>query len=257
MKTLQETVVSAMDGTDPDLFEFLPYILQDIWEIGSDPQAMIKLADSYAANKQRMKVLDLGCGKGAVSVILSRHFGCQVLGIDAIPEFIEFAKVKAKEYGVDGLCNFWVGDIRTEVHRLKGFDLVILGAIGPVLGNYKETFFVIEKALKADGIVLIDDSFIERNCDFSHPLVLTKDQLMEQTSSAGFELLEILPCSAEAVFESENAILNSLEIRCRELIELHPDKAYLFENYMARQREETDVNINKVTCATMAFKRKR
>lgn len=34
-KTIEESVVQAMDGTDAELFPFLPYILQDLWEIGA------------------------------------------------------------------------------------------------------------------------------------------------------------------------------------------------------------------------------
>jgi cyclopropane fatty-acyl-phospholipid synthase-like methyltransferase len=257
MKPLKETVVIAMDGTDPDIFEFLPYIVQDIWEIGADPQAMIQLTEKYASNKSRLNVLDLGCGKGAVSVMMAKHLGCQVMGIDAIPEFVEYAKAKANEHGVDDLCNFLVGDIRIEAPKLKGFDVIILGAIGPVLGNYQETLLVLKDCANKDGMILIDDALIDDASNFSHPMVLKKSQLIEQAINAGYELLEIRPCSIDEVVESEEIIFKPLEIRCRELIKLHPEKAYLFENYIAKQKEEVDVNINKVTCATMAFKRKR
>lgn len=43
MKSIEESVVIAMDGSDKELFPFLPYIFQDIWEIGADPDAIIKL----------------------------------------------------------------------------------------------------------------------------------------------------------------------------------------------------------------------
>ena len=34
MRSLEESVVTAMDGTNKKLFPFLPYIFQDIWEMG-------------------------------------------------------------------------------------------------------------------------------------------------------------------------------------------------------------------------------
>jgi hypothetical protein len=43
MKTIEESIVIAMDGSDKELFPFLPIILQDLWEIGADPEAIIKL----------------------------------------------------------------------------------------------------------------------------------------------------------------------------------------------------------------------
>ncbi len=47
MKTLDESVVTAMDGSDKELFSYLPYILQDLWEIGADPDAIINLIGRY------------------------------------------------------------------------------------------------------------------------------------------------------------------------------------------------------------------
>jgi 2-polyprenyl-3-methyl-5-hydroxy-6-metoxy-1,4-benzoquinol methylase len=97
MKSIEESVVIAMDGSDKELFPFLPYILQDIWEIGADPGAIVKLIRKYFNNITEIKVLDLGCGKGAVSVKVSKKLGCTCYGIDAIPEFVEFAQQKATE----------------------------------------------------------------------------------------------------------------------------------------------------------------
>jgi len=31
IKSIEESVVTAMDGTSDELFPFLPYILQDLW----------------------------------------------------------------------------------------------------------------------------------------------------------------------------------------------------------------------------------
>jgi ubiquinone/menaquinone biosynthesis C-methylase UbiE len=73
-----------------------------------------------------LRVLDLGCGKGAVSVKLAAALKCNCYGIDGISEFIETSKEKAKEYGVDALCCFEVGDIREEVDALEN---EITGAI--------------------------------------------------------------------------------------------------------------------------------
>lgn len=42
MKTIEESVVTAMDGPDKELFPFIPYILQDLWEIGADPEVILK-----------------------------------------------------------------------------------------------------------------------------------------------------------------------------------------------------------------------
>jgi len=108
MKTLEESVVTAMDGSESELFPFLPYILQDLWEIGASPKVIIELIRKHTNNYSNLKILDLGCGKGAVLIKLAKEFNCTCSGIDAIKEFISDANKKAKEFGVDHLCRFEV-----------------------------------------------------------------------------------------------------------------------------------------------------
>jgi hypothetical protein len=68
MKTVEESVITAMTGTeeDVDIVKYLPYILQDFWEIGSIPEEIIKIIKKHKTNYAGLNVLDLGSGKGAV-----------------------------------------------------------------------------------------------------------------------------------------------------------------------------------------------
>ena len=84
-----------MDGTEIELFPYLSYILQDTWEIGTPPDIIIDLVQKHAKDYSKLKVLDLGCGKGAVSVKLAHKLRCKCYGIDAIKEFIDEANKKA------------------------------------------------------------------------------------------------------------------------------------------------------------------
>ena len=84
-------------------------------------------------------MLDLACGKGAVSVQAAKGLNCKVKGIDIIPEFIGYAIGKAKEYGVEDLCESRTGDINNAVNVEKNYDIVILGAVGDVPGYLEET----------------------------------------------------------------------------------------------------------------------
>ena len=163
LKTIEESVVQAMDGSDKELFPYLPYILQDLWEIGADPEAIIKLIKKHCGDPSGLTILDLGCGKGAVSVQVAQTLGCTCHGIDAIPEFIDFAQLKATKLGVNHLCKFETGDIREKVNDLSGYDVVILGAIGPVFGDYYYTLMTLERCLKDNGIIIVDDGYIFEN----------------------------------------------------------------------------------------------
>jgi cyclopropane fatty-acyl-phospholipid synthase-like methyltransferase len=255
MKSMEESVVIAMDGSDKELYPFLPYILQDIWEIGADPDAIIKLIRRYCNNIAELKVLDLGCGKGAVSVKVSHTLGCTCHGIDAIPEFIEFAQQKATEYKVNHLCVFETGDIREKVKDLSGYDVVILGAIGPVFGDYFSTLETLAKCIGENGIFIIDDGYINDDSDFSHPLMFKKSDILQQIEKAGMVLVENDIMARDEIIDSDDYIFDNLKKRCQELIEKYPEKQNLFLDYIKNQEVENDVLENKVTGTTLVIKK--
>ena len=103
MKIIEESIATAMDfGQDTAIVPFLPYILQNFWELGTPPEIVINLIQKHCENYPNLNVLDLGCGKGAVSIKIALALKSNCYGIDGIPEFIETSKVKAKEFGEIG-----------------------------------------------------------------------------------------------------------------------------------------------------------
>jgi cyclopropane fatty-acyl-phospholipid synthase-like methyltransferase len=256
MKTIEESVVTAMDGSNKKLFPYLPYILQDLWEMGADPDAIIKLIDKHFTNCVDLKVLDLGCGKGAVSIKVAKNLGCICYGIDAIPEFIDYAMGKAVEYKVEHLCKFEIGDIRKKIKTLLTYDIIILGAIGPVFGDYYTTLTTLSKNLNKSGIFIIDDGYIENDSNYSHPLIQKQEIIIQQIDSAGMQLLEDDIIQKDDIKDSDDYIFDNLKKRCFELINKYPDKKELFKNYVKKQEIENDVLENKVVCSNMVIKRK-
>ncbi|MGB5528790.1 MAG: class I SAM-dependent methyltransferase [Ignavibacteriaceae bacterium] len=256
MKSIEESVVIAMDGSDKELFPFLPYILQDLWEIGANPDTIIRLVRNHFEEYVDLKVLDLGCGKGAVTVKLAQKLGCTCYGIDAIHEFVEFAQQKASELKVNHLCTFETGDIREKAKGFFGFDVVILGAIGPVFGDYFLTLSTLAKCINENGIFIIDDAYINDESDFSHPLMLKKSDILMQIEKAGMKLIENDIMDSDSIKKSDDYIFNNLKKRCHELIDKYSDKQNLFLDYIKKQEIENDVLEKKVTGTTLVIKKK-
>jgi len=101
MSTVEEKPAKSLTAESVELIPYLPYLLQDLWELGSSPPDIISLITKHADVSGQPTVLDLACGKGAVSIQLAKELGCQTKGIDLIPEFIDFAPKKAQGYSVE------------------------------------------------------------------------------------------------------------------------------------------------------------
>jgi 2-polyprenyl-3-methyl-5-hydroxy-6-metoxy-1,4-benzoquinol methylase len=68
------------------MLPYIPYLLQDLWALGSSVEIILKVIKELELPKSA-KVLDLGCGKGAVSIQIASRFGFHVTGIDAMEHF--------------------------------------------------------------------------------------------------------------------------------------------------------------------------
>ena len=135
--------------------------------------------------------------------------------------------------------------------RSGKFDVIILGAVGQVFGNFFTTLTTVSEHLSYEGIIIIDDAYIDDTSTFQHSSILPRRELLTQIEKARMELIDEKTNSvADSAKEFEN-----LQNRCMELKAKYPEKASLFEDYIKNQATEYDVLENKVICSTMVFKK--
>lgn len=101
MKTVETKLAESLSSSSTELIPFLPYLLQDLFELGSSPMDMLNIIQTCIPHPHSLKVLDLACGKGAVSIGLAKALKCQIKGIDLMPDFIEAAMKTAIKEQVD------------------------------------------------------------------------------------------------------------------------------------------------------------
>jgi len=257
----QEKLATSLTAETTELIPFLPYLLQDFWEIGSEPQVMISLLEEYADLPNDARVLDLACGKGAVSVRMAHQLGAHITGVDVIPDFVRYAEQKAKEFHVEHLCQFFVDDVNRYVDSQRDFDVVILGAVGDVLGDPATTLARLKSTIKAGGYIIIDECYLpddgsNENLGYRNYDLLTKSDWDALFAQAGLHFV------AEHVGGADNPdSLNATEAmaaitaRAKELIARHPDKRTMFEGYIASQQAEYDDLDNNLVCAVWLLKK--
>jgi len=256
----EEKLVRSLTGETSGLLTFLPYLLQDFWELGSNPEVMAELINKHIDATDKTRILDLACGKGAVSVKVAQKLRVKIKGIDLIPEFIEFAEQKAKELDVDDLCEFVLGDINEAVKTERDYDCVIYGAVGPdVLGSPAEALDKLKATMKPGGYILIEEGYIPADgkqedirvsSDAYYPLELWLTLFKE----AGLELVETASGHSEGNLDSDTGMA-AITARANELIKRYPDKKALFEEYVRNQQNEYDDIDNSLVCVTWMLRK--
>lgn len=256
MKSLKESIAISMDCEQVEILPFLPYILQDFEEIGTISETIIQLIKKHKENYSQLNVLDLGCGKGAVSIKISLELKCNCLGIDGMEEFIVEAKNKAIQNKIDHLCKFEVNDIRERIVTLGKFDVIILGSIGPVFGNYYDTLMQLSECINENGILIIDDGYYDEETKSCNLLLERRSDIISYGKKLGIPLIDELNLSGkEELYTKYDREYEIIVKRCKELIEKYPSQASLFIDYCQKQKDEYDNLKNNFIGSTMVFKK--
>lgn len=256
--TVLDKLAESLTAQTTDLIPFLPYLLQDLWELGSDPATIAALLSRENLKlPEKATVLDLACGKGAVSVRLASELGFQITGIDIISDFIEEAKKYAEKFGVQELCHFEVLDINEYLKHADRFDVVVFGAVGTVLGGHKDTLKKLCLATKEGGYIIIDDAFLK---SAETALKYQTDCL---TYSQWQEIFEEMSLQIIGEIFTETFDIDSLNDennekiakRVGELKSLYPDKAKMFDGYLENQKNESADLSDSLTGVTWLLKK--
>ena len=70
----------------------MPFLLQDLWALGSSVDDILDCLGIPDFTSGVTHLLDLGCGKGAVSVRAAARFGFRMIGLDVMEAFLEDAR---------------------------------------------------------------------------------------------------------------------------------------------------------------------
>ena len=115
------------------------------------------------------QVLDLGCGTGGSSRLLAHEYGCQTLGVDITPEFIQVAEQLTAATGLASSCSFVCADAAHLPLAEASFDYVLcqhsllnMPDLTPVLAE-------IHRLLKPGGQLLLHEVVQGENTE---PLLL-------------------------------------------------------------------------------------
>jgi cyclopropane-fatty-acyl-phospholipid synthase len=157
----------------------------------------------YVCRKLRLKagdrVVDAGCGWGALALHMARHYGASVKAFNISHEQIAFARERARDEGLENRVEFIEDDYRNMRGEFDAFASVgMLEHVG--IANYGQLGALIDRVLTSDGRGLIHS--IGR--DFPRPVNAWIDrrvfpgaqppsisEMMELFESSGFSVLDV------------------------------------------------------------------
>lgn len=254
MNPLDESLARSLSADTTELIPHLPYLLQDSFELGSSPETIIDLLLRNVLMNPTVRILDLACGKGAVSLALCKTFSCHVTGIDLMSEFVAEAKNRAINENLGDRCLFLVGDIREECNRLEPFDIVVYGAVGDVLGSPDQTLRALRNLVKPGGWLVVDDAYALNESD---PIYLTRDRWRSMAEQIGFEVTEDVIVTKEELDQVNDFQQMCIAKRAEELKTRYPKQKKLFEGYVKSQLAEVEELNEAIDGVTILFRRVR
>lgn len=244
-----QSISKSLSSQSSQLFPHLDYILQDLVELGAIPEDIGVLYQKHRSSLNE-RGLDLGCGKGSVSLYLSKNFDVEMVGIDLMSPFIDVAKTRSIEHNLQHKVRFKVEDMNDAITHYKNFDFVVYAACGDILGNPIEALKKVKQCIKPHGLVLIDDAFAFEPLDG----YLTQSMWENAISQSGFKLIDYIIISKETQENLKQKQLSTIFQRVHELKALYPEYRYLFENYYRAQVEEWDILMNHVYGVTLCLR---
>ena len=237
---MSDLISECADSIDAsaDMMPFIPELLSGLWDIGTSSEKIIELIEKNY-EKDEASCIDLGCGKGSVAIKIAKNFEFNIFGIDGINEFIEEAKQYAKEYKVDYLCRFEVNDIKNVIYGDKKYDIVIMAAVGGVLGDVGVTVKKLKPLTKKDGLIIIDDCVLSDDSSFSSDKYLSFSDTKKYIKSQDLEIIDYYIQPDLEMKQVNDYNTRIIEKNVEKLKKKYPDKVRLFNKYLKNQIEES------------------
>lgn len=227
--------------TTPELLPYIPELLADLEELGSDAELIACILEDLHLPAST-SVIDLGCGKGAVAVEIAEKLDWRVLGIELFEPFVASCNELAKSRGLSDRCRFVHGDILKMVTMVEPADVAVLAALGDVLGRLDDTVAVIRQYVKSGGYMLVSDAFVKPGGSSSFPgfeRYARHDETIARLTACGDKLVrEVLePEDDDGALEDESELIAA---RAEAVAAKHPEVAAAVQRFAASQSAERD-----------------
>ena len=204
----------------------------------------------YICRKLRLepgqRLLDIGCGWGALASWAARHYGVQVHGITLSEQQFRYARERIAREGLEGRVGIELLDYR-ELRGEARYDRVVSVGMFEHIGirNFPEYFGTVRRVLRADGLFLNHGITSDRDwADTAATRFINRyifpdgelariDTVLKAMEDAGFETLDVENLRPHYAMTLRHWV-RRLEARREEAIAVSDEPTYrLWRLYMA------------------------
>ena len=249
MDKTNQDFLDSLDLQDKEMEKYIPYVLQDLWELGSIPDYIYQLIDNHVDTNRLKKIIDFGCGKGAVLIYLAKRLNFQGIGIDIVPEFIESANKHSIENSASDRLEFASMNLLGVIDRPEKYDIVIYGYDSGILGDVYTSINRLQNCISDSGYLILEIAFTPDNKAKIEGLP-TETELLEQLDKSGLEAIDKICWEKEKIRKINNKNNILIIKRIEELKKSNPEQTQIFERYMSNQIDECKLIENEMICST-------
>jgi ubiquinone/menaquinone biosynthesis C-methylase UbiE len=250
-------MATSMDS-EPEILPYLHRIFADLEDLGCQAEEVLAVLEGQPL-APGASALDLGCGKGAVALALAKTLDLRVQAVDGMEDFLEHARNRARSLELDQLCTFRLADLREVVRQEREHDLVSMLALGSVLGDLSETIGVLRQCVKPGGLVLIDDAYLDptraAGTDLADIDCPEHDAALAMLTAHGDRILGERVIDGPESTQVYLRMLDAMEGRAQALATEEPDMGEAIQDFVSRQRAETELLMGPVVGALWLLQR--
>ncbi len=258
MSALPDAALAAFFQVDPSILHLVPELLSEVWALGSDPEQIVRQLQP-AGLPTGARVLDLGCGKGAVALAVAEAFAATVDGTDAFAPFVDDAVRRAEAVGLSRECCFWCEDLRKTAAAARGYDAVLCVSVGHALGGARDTIAALRRTVRPGGLMVVDDGYLAQGGGgiafpgYGH--LLPRRETVLAMTGLGDQLIDERLIPQADLATQNQVIIEAIDARASSLATRLPQHAGALADYVAKQRAECEVLDNRVQRATWVIQR--
>ena len=254
MSSSDQSFLDSLDLQDAAIEPYIPFILQDLWELGSMPEYIIQLAQKHIGPNNLNRVVDFGCGKGAVLIQMWQKMPFQGVGIDLVPAFIHSAQKYAKLWNCVDSLTFEIADIRKRIIAIREMDLVIFGQDSDVLGNVAQSLNQLKNCIANDGWIMMEVA-CRNDAHGQNKELPDEEELWKQIHESGLVLIDRMDWEREKLIDINHKNTHLIKGRIESLIQRYPNQEELFRSYLEDQIEECRELAEEIQCMSLILQK--